>query len=321
MSPGSNDRAAAAATEQSDEAAAVQRLHAIMHGNNAAILHVLPRLEDKDLLSALCVSRQWHELASDPDDPHGLEERAAYLRHQCAVFRNAPGLLKIGLPDDLEDRMAEVYQMAVGEPPDESYDDTYLDSPPSEWLSCEQCRSLVRTIDGTEPDEEWRCICKPCYRCTEWFTDLYADDLCKDCWAEAHGSPRPPAVPSFLSAKILGLLRGMRGYNGEFDRVLHDRCTYCDRFVRVSLTGKRYGEEYCGGFEECRCEPCRRCMTWFNVGIDDEATRPCIEKRCPNIFDVSMAPTGGAAMATAGDEAPDAWEARRFAPVGVVTSE
>ena len=305
MSAGSNDHAAAAATEQSDEAAAVQRLHTIMHGDDAAMLHVLPRLQDKDLLNALCVSRQWCELASDPADPHGLGERVADLRNKCAVFRNAPRLLHIGLPPDL---VCLLHDYVYNEGAQSPAEDSYLSSPASEWLSCEQCEGLVRTIDGDEPDEEcWSCDCEPCYGCTQWFRGgLYADALCKDCWAEAHNSPRPPTVRSFLSPKILGLLRRCRGYDGRLDRVLHDRCTYCDGFVCVSLTGERYGEWYGGGFDECNCTPCRRCTTWINAGIDDEATRPCFEMRCPNIFNVSMAPTGGPAMASAGDEAPDA---------------
>ena len=39
---------------------ALHRLHSIMHGDNdPAMLHVVHHLEDKDLLTALCVSRRW----------------------------------------------------------------------------------------------------------------------------------------------------------------------------------------------------------------------------------------------------------------------
>ena len=57
---------------------ALQRLHSIMHGDNdPAMLHVVHHLEDKDLLTALCVSRRWREFAGGSDDPHGISPATA----------------------------------------------------------------------------------------------------------------------------------------------------------------------------------------------------------------------------------------------------
>ena len=264
---------------------ALHRLHSIMHGDNdPAMLHVVHHLEDKDLLTALCVSRRWREFAGSSDDPHGIWDRVEDIRLECTVLRNAPKLVNQGLPSELCTRIRDFEAMGAP-PPDSDYEsdeDRELEfdgCAESEWLSCKRCDGLVRTTHGHQcTDQAWRCTCVPCYGCTEWFRDgeLFSDRHCKDCWASLYDSPRPQTVESTLSDTALAPFRRVRCY--LFDHVIHDRCTYCRGFVRV--TGEK--QLYIGQ-EKCECRPCRRCATWINDTVDDETTQPCFEERCHKI--------------------------------------
>ena len=174
-----------------EQAEATQRLHAVMHANDM-LTHVLSHLGDRDLLSALCVSREWQEYAErdEGDDPYGLTERAADIRLECAIRKNAPKLISDGLPDAMKDQLREYWAMGAPEYEADDTDDSeseieYDGYPESDWLSCELCFGLVRTKDGHKcSDDSWGCTCEACQCCTTWFLDgdLSRDmGLCQDC--------------------------------------------------------------------------------------------------------------------------------------------
>ena len=109
------------------------------------------------------------------------------------------------------------------------------------------------------------------------------EDYCKDCWASVYESPRPQTVESRLSDHILEMFRPrsrfvsieLRGYYEYLKYLVHDRCTYCNGFVRETISKKLYD-----GLEQCECFPCRRCKTWINRAVDDETTTLCLDGRC-----------------------------------------